>query len=329
MFALPLGTRSLVLRRFVAEDAALLLALNAEPSTSRWLPSHVYADREAADAALAHLIAAYAAPGDPRLGPYVLGIDDARTGRLIGHVGFSPLDGEVEVSYAVAEALRGRGYGSEALDAACAWVCRTFGLPGVVAVTASDNIASRRLLERVRFIHEKDESRRFQGVQQAVAWYRRAAPDRPAPVTIVPFEPTHTEDLVRMWHASFEHGVGIVDPHPIESRRAYFLREVVPGTTVRVAQSGGAVVGFMASTPESIAHLYVKVEHIGQGIGTQLLALAKQSSAGSLGLFAFSRNHQACRFYQRHGFVEVGRESENMYRIEAIQYLWRRAGRPP
>lgn len=143
-------------------------------------------------------------------------------------------------------------------------------------------------------------------------------------IRVVPYEPGHIDELVPMWHASFEHGVGIVDPYPVESRRAYFLREVVPGFTLRVALQDREVVGFMASTPESIAHLYVKVEHIGQGIGSRLLGLAKDASAGSLWLYAFSRNTRACRFYKQHRFVEVERESENMYKMEAIRYVWRR-----
>jgi RimJ/RimL family protein N-acetyltransferase len=166
-------TRSLLLRHFVAEDAPRVLELNAEPTTRRWLPSHVYADLEEARATLAFLVGSYAAPGDPRLGPYVLGIELRDTGQLVGHVGFSPLDDDVEVSYAVAESVRGRGFGTEALHHACDWACRTFGLPGVVATTASENLASRRLLDKARFAHVKDELTRFQGAQEAVSRYRR------------------------------------------------------------------------------------------------------------------------------------------------------------
>lgn len=148
----------------------------------------------------------------------------------------------------------------------------------------------------------------------------------PTTPQIGPFEPAHTDELVRMWHASFEHGVGITDPYPLEGRRAYFLREVVPGYSVRVARLGDELVGFMAATPESIAHLYVKVGYHERGIGSRLLGLAKEASGGSLWLYAFARNLNACRFYTRHGFCEVERESQNMYRMEAVRYVWRRGG---
>lgn len=127
-----------------------------------------------------------------------------------------------------------------------------------------------------------------------------------------------------MWRASFEHGVGIKDENPIEDQRRFLLHEVVPRNTVRVVKDQGLVVGFMASTPASIAQLYVRVEYIGQGIGTRLLTLAKAESRGSLWLYTFARNLNARRFYEHHGFTEAGRESANMYKLEAIKYVWSR-----
>lgn len=176
MPTLPLLTRSLRLRHFTPEDAATNLVLNAEPSTRRWLPSHVYADLDEAVAATAYLIRCCTTPGDPRLAPYVLGVDERASGRLIGHVGFSPFEGEVEVSFAIAEAVRGRGLGSEALEAGCRWMFDAFALPCVVALTEADNGPSRSLLQRAGFVHLHDESRRFQGQPADVSWYRLAAP---------------------------------------------------------------------------------------------------------------------------------------------------------
>ena len=74
--------------------------------------------------------------GGGNLGPYVLAIVEAGTSRLLGHVGFSPLDDEVEVSYAIAEDSRGRGYGAEALRHACQWAAETFVLPSILALDA-------------------------------------------------------------------------------------------------------------------------------------------------------------------------------------------------
>lgn len=56
MHPLPLRTPSLVLRHFVPEDAPVVMNLNHEETTRRWLPSHVYSDLSQAVASLAYLI---------------------------------------------------------------------------------------------------------------------------------------------------------------------------------------------------------------------------------------------------------------------------------
>jgi len=171
LHGLPKTTPSLQLRHFTPDDALELMALNAEPSTSRWLSSHVYATTDEARSRLGYLIACYNDPGHPQLGPYVLAVTECGTSRLLGHVGFSPLDNEVEVSYAIAESARGRGYGAKSLIHACAWAAASFGLSRIWALTASANVASRRTLERASFGHDRDAEQVFQGVRQAVSRY--------------------------------------------------------------------------------------------------------------------------------------------------------------
>lgn len=150
--------------------------LNAEPTTKHWLPSHVYADAPAAVAAMNFLISSYTSPGDPRLGPYVLAIEHVSSSKLLGHVGFSPLDGDVEVSYAIAESHRGLGLGAKALFAGTDWVRRTFSLPKVVAITATANTASRRILERSGYTFVRDERMLFQGAEEHVSRYEWTSP---------------------------------------------------------------------------------------------------------------------------------------------------------
>ena len=171
MHPLPLRTSSLVLRHFVPEDAPVVMSLNGEETTRRWLPSHVYSDLAQAVVSLDYLIKCYSSPGDAKLGPYVLGVQHRETARLLGHVGFSPLAGDVEVSYAIAEGARGRGYATEALVEACIWAAGAFALRRLIAVTASANMPSRRTLDRAGFVHSCDEAMRFQGSEQNVSRY--------------------------------------------------------------------------------------------------------------------------------------------------------------
>lgn len=138
------------------------------------------------------------------------------------------------------------------------------------------------------------------------------------------YEPHQAQAIVTLWRESFERGVGIRDHHPFDDHLAYFVEQVVPRNRVRVALVDGEVAAFIASTRESVSQLYVRVADIGRGIGGRLLRLAQAESGGSLWLYTFARNQHARGFYEHHGFREVERESQNMWKIEAIRYVWHR-----
>ena len=76
----------------------------------------------------------------------------ADSGEVVGGIGFihPPELGEVEVGYGLAESVRGRGFASEALRAVSTWAAE-HGVATIVAMTATDNMASQRVVERVGF----------------------------------------------------------------------------------------------------------------------------------------------------------------------------------
>jgi ribosomal protein S18 acetylase RimI-like enzyme len=142
------------------------------------------------------------------------------------------------------------------------------------------------------------------------------------PAKLEPFDSIRLVELVPMWRASFEYGVGIIDPHPLEAQRRYFLDDVLPHNDVRLALVGGQLVGFVAASPGSIAQLHVHIDFHRLGIGTQLLAWAQQQSNGSLWLYTFARNRGARAFYEHHGFVDVEHGFEPTWRLEDVKYRW-------
>ena len=136
------------------------------------------------------------------------------------------------------------------------------------------------------------------------------------------FEPGDVHGLMPMWRQSFEHGVGVIDTHTIDEQTAYFVETVLPAHAVRVALDDGRPVGFCASNPEWVAQLYVRVGHIGQGIGSRLLDLAKSEATGGLWLYTFARNTNARRFYERRGFVAVAHGFEATWQLDDVKYRW-------
>ena len=143
------------------------------------------------------------------------------------------------------------------------------------------------------------------------------------PLSILPFDLTHTDDLVAMWRESFEAAVGITDPHPCEAQRDYFLSEVLPKYEVRLAFLGDTLVGFIAATRDEVAQLYVRVGFQRRGIGVAFLDWAKAQSDGSLWLYTFAQNAGARRFYESQGFRAVEFGYEPGWGLEDVRYEWR------
>ena len=129
-----------------------------------------------------------------------------------------------------------------------------------------------------------------------------------------------------MWRESLRASVGIEDPHPVEEHKRYFLTEVLPRTTVRLALLDGRLVGFVAATPESVTQLHVRVGCQRRGIGTRLLAWAKDQSSGSLWLYTFAPNLGARAFYERNGFVATAYGFEPDWQLENVKCEWSATG---
>ena len=147
------------------------------------------------------------------------------------------------------------------------------------------------------------------------------------PLELTPYRPQFRERLVDLWRASFALGVGAPVPNPRDDHLRYFDEHVLAETSVHLALRDGELAGFGAFTPESVMQLYVHVDHLGQGIGTQLLELAKTGSGGRLWLYTFVTNARAQRFYERHGFDVVERGFEPVMQLGDLRYEWRRPGR--
>jgi ribosomal protein S18 acetylase RimI-like enzyme len=141
-------------------------------------------------------------------------------------------------------------------------------------------------------------------------------------VALMEWQAGWIDELIPRWRASFEDGVGITDPHPLAEQRDYFVNKLIPNFSVRVAVVDGQTAGFVAASRESIAQLYVWIDHQHRGIGTRLLNWAKQQSAGTLWLYTFAQNRRACAFYERNGFVAVARGFEPTWQLADVRYEW-------
>lgn len=89
-------------------------------------------------------------PQDRLLPRFLITVPGAGGALLIGSVGLSLLDGEINLGYWIARDHWGRGYASEAARAVLS-LARTLGHERIVANHFLDNPASGRVLEKVGF----------------------------------------------------------------------------------------------------------------------------------------------------------------------------------
>ena len=98
------------------------------------------------------------------------------------------------------------------------------------------------------------------------------------------------------------------DPHTEAETRAWMRDTVFTRYSVRLAEVDGEIVGFAARDGAWLMQLYVRPGWTGRRIGSTLLAAILADAAAAtpiLRLHTFSRNADARRFYERHGFVAV------------------------
>ena len=94
-----------------------------------------------------------------------------------------------------------------------------------------------------------------------------------------------------------------------------------------VARDGGRILGFLSLDGEDLDQLYLLPGEFRRGIGSLLLAKARERSPERLHLFTFQRNRAARAFYERHGFrlVDLNDGERNEEGEPDALYEWRRS----
>ncbi len=138
-----LWTDRMILRRYRPEDAEPLhRRLGTDPAMYQYSGWNPYATLETAQAAVQGFIDGY---GDDHFYSWVMDVDDV----LIGTIGaYDYKDDRIETGFSVVPAWQGRGFATEALKKVLEYLTENEGIPCVTAWCASENIGSRRVLEK-------------------------------------------------------------------------------------------------------------------------------------------------------------------------------------
>lgn len=112
--------------------------------------------------------------------------------------------------------------------------------------------------------------------------------------------------------------------HPAHEVHEWFEAVVLPNKETWIAEEDGIVLALLVLDEDWIDQLYVAPGYTGNGIGTDLVNLAKACRPRGLRLWTFQTNRRAQRFYERHGFVPMDATTgDNEEEAPDIRYEWR------
>lgn len=149
-------------------------------------------------------------------------------------------------------------------------------------------------------------------------------------VNVRPARHDDADAIGDVYLASFTATYGFPLAHSDEQVRSWIAEVLLPTEEAWVVTAPDqAVVAMMALSSEMLDQLYVAPGWTGRRIGSRLIELAKSRRPGGLDLYTFQVNAGACRFYERHGFVEVARGdgSDNGEGQPDLRYAWRPSSR--
>ena len=138
-----LWTDRLVLRRYRPDDAEdLHRYLGTDPAMARYSGWNPYATLEMARETVRGFVDGYA---DEHAYSWVMDVDDV----IVGTIGaYDYQDNQIEVGFSVVKGWQGRGLATEALKKVLEYLTENEGIGCVTAWCASENIGSRRVLEK-------------------------------------------------------------------------------------------------------------------------------------------------------------------------------------
>jgi RimJ/RimL family protein N-acetyltransferase len=178
-----LGTERLRLRRWRPSDRDPFAALNADPRVMEHFPSLV--SREESDALAGRIESHFDQHGFGLWAVEVVGVE-----AFVGFIGLciprfvAPFTPCVEIGWRLAAQYWGQGLATEGARAALAFGFETLGLKEIVSFTATVNLRSRRVMEKLGMTHNPADDfdhpvlPREHRLSRHVL-YRIAAPKRP------------------------------------------------------------------------------------------------------------------------------------------------------
>ncbi len=163
---MKIETERLVIIEFDLSMAEDVHKNSLDEDTRRFVPDEVFETVEEAKETIEFLMSCYETGEGPLVYPMLI-----KGGANIGYVQLVPIEEGFEVGYHVAKNYRGQGYATEALLALIQFVKTEKNLDKIYGICVSDNVASKRVLEKCGFKKEYEGAGNYQGENTEIAKY--------------------------------------------------------------------------------------------------------------------------------------------------------------
>lgn len=158
-------------KRLIITDFNLTMAEDVHKNSldednRRFVPDEVFETVEDAQDTIEFLMNVYQTGDGPLVHPVLL-----KDGTNIGYVQLVPMEEGFEVGYHIGKNYTGRGYATEALAAFLAEMMEKKQLEKVFGICVSENVASKKVMEKCGFRKEYEGMGAYQGEMRQIARY--------------------------------------------------------------------------------------------------------------------------------------------------------------
>lgn len=162
-----LETDRLTITEFTPDMAEAVHMNSLDEDTRRFVPDEVFETVEEAAETIDFLSSQYGGTEGPLVYPVL-----TKDGANVGYVQAVPLDeGQWEVGYHIGGAYTKRGYATEAVSAFLPVIMQKLGIDKISGICVSENLASRRVMEKCGFRLEYEGEGEYQGEKRNIARY--------------------------------------------------------------------------------------------------------------------------------------------------------------
>ena len=146
------------------------------------------------------------------------------------------------------------------------------------------------------------------------------------PLRLRPYTASDEDAAIELWRRSWQAAYPDIDfAARVAWWRQRWRHELVPQAHIVMAETDGALVGFVTVDPNTgyLDQIVVAPEFWGRQVAARLLEEAKRISPARLDLLVNKDNARAIRFYQKHGFALAGDDVNPVSGRPVYRMRWR------